>query len=43
MEESPEWFKGARLNIAENLLKYKDDRVALIAAGFIILSLDIYL
>lgn len=43
MEESPEWFEGARLNIAENLLKFKDDRVALIATGFKILSLHIYL
>jgi len=28
-----EWFKGARLNYAENLLKYRDDRVALIFKG----------
>ncbi|GFT64890.1 acetoacetyl-CoA synthetase [Trichonephila clavipes] len=33
MEESPEWFKGARLNFAENLLKYRDDKVAIISAG----------
>lgn len=33
MEESPKWFKGATLNIAENLLKFRDDRVALILAG----------
>jgi len=24
------WFSGARLNFAENLLRYRDDRVALI-------------
>ena len=28
-----EWFKGARLNFAENLLRYKDDRTALIFKG----------
>ncbi|PRD25073.1 UNVERIFIED_CONTAM: Acetoacetyl-CoA synthetase [Trichonephila clavipes] len=33
MEESPEWFKGSRLNFAENLLKYRDDKVAIISAG----------
>ena len=27
------WFSGARLNFAENLLKYQDDRVALIFRG----------
>ncbi|XP_048467670.1 acetoacetyl-CoA synthetase-like [Rhincodon typus] len=30
----PEWFKGSRLNYAENLLKHKDDdKVALYAAS----------
>ncbi|GFQ98682.1 acetoacetyl-CoA synthetase [Trichonephila clavata] len=33
MQECPEWFKGARLNFAENLLRYRDDRVAIISAG----------
>ncbi|GIY27653.1 acetoacetyl-CoA synthetase [Caerostris darwini] len=33
MADSPEWFKGSRLNFAENLLKYRDNRVALIIAG----------
>lgn len=33
IEEIPEWFKGARLNYAENMLRYNDDRVALYAAG----------
>ena len=27
------WFTGARLNFAENLLRYRDDRVALIFKG----------
>ena len=27
------WFAGARLNFAENLLRYRDDRVALIFKG----------
>jgi acetoacetyl-CoA synthetase len=27
------WFSGARLNFAENLLRYRDDRVALIFRG----------
>ncbi len=28
-----QWFRGARLNFAENLLRYRDDRVALIFVG----------
>ncbi len=27
------WFPGAKLNFAENLLRYRDDRVAIIARG----------
>ncbi|GIX92704.1 acetoacetyl-CoA synthetase, partial [Caerostris extrusa] len=27
-----EWFVGARFNLAENLLRYRDDRIALIYA-----------
>ncbi len=27
------WFSGARLNFAENLLRYRDDRIALISEG----------
>lgn len=27
------WFEGARLNFAENLLRYRDDRVALVFRG----------
>ena len=33
METIPEWFRGARLNFAENLLQYDDDKVALYTAG----------
>ena len=33
METIPEWFHGARLNFAENLLHYDDDKVALYTAG----------
>ncbi|KAF4112762.1 acetoacetyl-CoA synthetase [Onychostoma macrolepis] len=33
ISDAPEWFKGSRLNYAENLLKHKDqDKVALYAA-----------
>ena len=28
-----EWFPGARLNFAENMLRYRDDRVALVFRG----------
>jgi len=27
------WFDGARLNFAENLLRYRDDRIALVSKG----------
>jgi acetoacetyl-CoA synthetase len=30
MSEIPKWFLGAKLNFAENLLRYRDDRIALI-------------
>ncbi|GFT27855.1 acetoacetyl-CoA synthetase, partial [Nephila pilipes] len=30
MGETPKWFEGAKLNFAENLLKYRDERVAFI-------------
>lgn len=33
MDEIPIWFVGSRLNYAENLLKYKDEKVALIETG----------
>lgn len=34
ISEVPEWFKGSRLNYAENLLKHKDqDKVALYATS----------
>ena len=29
-ERGPRWFSGARLNFAENLLRYRDDREALV-------------
>ena len=29
----PEWFQGSRLNFAENLLRYNDDRVAIYSTG----------
>jgi acetoacetyl-CoA synthetase len=30
IERGPRWFRGARLNFAENLLRYQDERAALI-------------
>ncbi|GFU17515.1 acetoacetyl-CoA synthetase, partial [Nephila pilipes] len=33
MNEFPKWFEGAELNYAENLLKYRDDKPALIVDG----------
>ncbi|KFM82956.1 Acetoacetyl-CoA synthetase, partial [Stegodyphus mimosarum] len=33
MEDSPPWFEGARLNFAENLLRFRDDHIALISTG----------
>ncbi|CAL1295524.1 unnamed protein product [Larinioides sclopetarius] len=33
LEESPAWFEGARANLAENLLKYRDEKIALVLAG----------
>ncbi|GFU34147.1 acetoacetyl-CoA synthetase [Nephila pilipes] len=33
MNEFPKWFEGAELNYAENLLKYRDDRIALLVDG----------
>lgn len=35
----PKWFGGAKLNYAENLLKYDDDGVALISTGYIVFFL----
>ncbi|CAG0924841.1 unnamed protein product, partial [Notodromas monacha] len=31
MEEVPEWFQGCQLNFAENLLRFRDDRPAIIS------------
>ncbi|KXJ28939.1 acetoacetyl-CoA synthetase [Exaiptasia diaphana] len=33
IDEIPEWFPGARLNYAENLLRYEGNKVALYTAG----------
>ena len=33
MNEIPEWFKGSRLNFAENLLRCDKDKVAIIECG----------
>lgn len=33
MEEIPEWFHGCELNYAENLLRFKDDQIALYITG----------
>lgn len=40
ISDIPEWFKGARLNYAENLLKHGDlDKVALYAASKLIMQI----
>ncbi|CAF5226408.1 unnamed protein product, partial [Rotaria magnacalcarata] len=31
MDEIPRWFSGARLNYAENLLRFNDNRTAIYA------------
>jgi len=33
ISDIPEWFRGTRLNFAENLLRYDDDGVAIYATG----------
>jgi len=33
VNENPQWFAGAALNYAENILHYDDDKIALIGAG----------
>ena len=33
MTDIPTWFCGSMLNYAENLLKFNDDRTAIITAG----------
>lgn len=33
MEDRPKWFEGAKLNFGENMVKFRDDHVAIIAAG----------
>ena len=36
----PEWFHGARLNFAENLLRFKDERIAMYSTGIGIFLLE---
>ena len=44
MSDVPQWFDGCRLNYAENLLRYRDDRVAIYGARkFIHLHRDLML
>lgn len=38
MDQIPKWFKGARLNYAENALRWNDDRVALVCIIRILVS-----
>ncbi|XP_074640597.1 acetoacetyl-CoA synthetase-like [Tubulanus polymorphus] len=33
IDEIPQWFEGSRLNYAENMLRYNDDRVAIYSTG----------
>jgi acetoacetyl-CoA synthetase len=33
MHEIPTWFEGAKLNFAQNLLRMRDERVAIISTG----------
>ncbi|GBM46114.1 Acetoacetyl-CoA synthetase [Araneus ventricosus] len=33
LNDLPKWFEGAKLNLAENLLRNRDDRTALITTG----------
>ena len=33
INENPEWFNGAAMNYAENILRYNDEKFALIGAG----------
>jgi len=32
----PDWFEGALLNYAENMLRYRDDKPAIVSSGKII-------
>ena len=41
MTHVPEWFRGCRLNFAENLLKFRDNKTALICTGFICCKIKI--
>lgn len=33
MSEIPKWFIGSKLNYAENVLRYNDDRIAISQLG----------
>ena len=33
IQDIPEWFRDCRLNFAENMLKYKDDNIAIYSSG----------
>ena len=37
--DNPEWFHGASINYAENILKYNDDKIALIGVGMFSVAL----
>jgi acetoacetyl-CoA synthetase len=38
MDEIPRWFLGARLNYAENLLRFNDDRIAIYSCSKLIMK-----
>lgn len=38
IDKLPVWFEGAQLNYAENLLKFRDDGVAIIATSELFLN-----
>lgn len=33
ISDIPIWFKGSKLNYAENMLRFRDDKTALISTG----------
>lgn len=37
--EIPEWFRGSRLNYAENLLRCKDNKTAIIECGMCLVNI----
>jgi acetoacetyl-CoA synthetase len=38
MNEIPRWFIGARLNYAENLLRFNDNRIAIYSCSKLIIK-----